>query len=142
MKKKFISFMLVLGLLTSFASATYSQTVRASDYLLGYGVSIEAVGDGLMEVFYEVDGKGMMSRIGALAIYIDQKVNGTWISYDTLLSAKNPDFLVNDDLGHAGVTYFEGTPGVEYRVTLEAFAMGYDGGSDTGTVTSQVAVCR
>lgn len=142
MKRKIVSFILALGMLTSFSSATYSQTARASDYLLGYGVSIEAVGDGLMEVFYEVDGKGMMSQIGALTIYIEQKIDGAWVSYDTLLAARNPDFLVDDDLGHAGLTYFDGTPGVEYRVTLEAFAMGYDGGSDTGTVTSNGEVCR
>ena len=142
MKKKLISLILVLAILTSFASATYIQPRRASDYLLGYGVSIQAVGDGLMEVFYEVDGKGMMSRIGILAIYIDQKVGNEWRSYDTLLALQNPDFLVNDDLGHAGVTYFEGTPGYEYRVTIEAFAMGYDGGSDTGTITSQGDVCE
>ena len=73
MKKKFASLLLAIVMLTSFASATYIQPRRASDYLLGYGVSVGAVGDGLMEVFYDVDGKGMMSRIGALAIYIEEK---------------------------------------------------------------------
>ena len=142
MKKRLISLALVLMMLTSFASAAVNQVDRASDYLMSYAVSIDAIGDDTIEIYYEVDGKGWMDKIGIQAIYIEEYVNSSWQPYDTLLGSQNPDFYSYDALGHSGFAYFEGTPGVDYRVTLQVYTKGYDGGSDTGTVTSWGETCR
>ena len=61
MKRKFLSISLILVILVSMTSALAAPR-RASDYLAGYGISIEAQGNGLMEVFYDVDGTGWMTR--------------------------------------------------------------------------------
>ena len=43
--------------------------------------------------------------------------------------------------GHSGFAYFDGTPGVKYRVTLKAYASN-SSGSDTGYGTSQSVTCQ
>lgn len=140
--KKFFALLVTLVTIVSCASASYAQTTRASAYLIGYGISVEAQGNGRMEILYEIDGKGRMEKIGADALYIDYYVDGEWQSYETLLGIKNPDFYSYDALGHSDYAYFDGEPGVKYRVTLKAYAKGYDGGSDTGYVTSYEETCR
>ena len=141
MKHKFFAFCLAVGLLTTSVGAVGYQVTRASDYLIGYGVSLTAQGDGLMEIYYEVDGKGIMEKVGAQAFYIDEYVNGEWESYDTLYGGEHQEYYDYDALGHTGFAYFTGEPGVDYRVTLKAYARGYDGGFDTGLVTSQTETC-
>lgn len=139
MKKKLFVFLLVVALVTSI-SGTALATTKASDFLAGYGISIEAQGDGLMEIFYNVDGTSRMTKIGAQALYVDCYKNGYWQPYTTLLEIDNPDFYGYDIFGHAGFAYFTGEPGVKYRVTLKAYAKNADG-YDTGLATSQSATC-
>lgn len=141
MKKRMLAFVMTICMLMPFAKAVDITPYRASDYLVGYGVALTAVGDGEMRITYDVDGKGPMKQIGVEALYIDYYDNGAWWPYDTLLGIKNPDFYAYDALGHFGYAYFNGKPGVKYRVTLKAYAQGYDGGFDTGNVTSYEKEC-
>lgn len=128
-------------MLTTSASAMVRQVTRASDYLVGYGISVEAQGDGIIEIHFEVDGKGPMEQIGAQAFYIEAYIDNDWETYDTLYGVQHPEYYAYDTLGHSGFAYFTGEPGVDYRVTLHAYARGYDGGSDTGLITSQKVTC-
>ena len=109
MKKRMLAFVMTICMLMPFAKAVDITPYRASDYLVGYGVALTAVGDGEMRITYDVDGKGPMKQIGVEALYIDY--------------------------------YDNGKPGVKYRVTLKAYAQGYDGGFDTGNVTSYEKEC-
>lgn len=141
MKKRIIAFIMTVCMLMPFAKAVDIIPYRASDYLVGYGVTLDAIGNGEMRVTYSVDGKGTMEQIGVDAIYIDYYNNGTWKPYDTLLGVKNPDFYAYDALGHFGYAYFDGEPGTKYRVTVKVYARGYDGGFDNGYVTSLEEKC-
>ena len=129
-------------MLISAANANVAQSMRASDYLVGYGVALEAMGGSEMRIYFDVDGKGRMEKIGADALYIEYYDGNGWHTYDTLLGVQNPDFYAYDALGHYDYAYFDGEPGVKYRVTLKAYAKGYDGGSDTGYVTSYEEICK
>lgn len=140
MKRKFLSISLILVILVSMTSALAAPR-RASDYLAGYGISIEAQGNGLMEVFYDVDGTGWMTKIGAQALFVEYKDGNTWRPYETILGIEHPEFYAYNALGHSGYAYFTGKPGVEYRVTLQAYA-GDSTGSDTGTITSFSETCE
>lgn len=144
MRKKLISLFMALVLVTAAAGSAHAVEAapnRASDYLVGYGISLRALGDGEMEIFFTITGKGMMDKIGAQALYIEYEENGDWFPYDTLFGAQNPDFYGYNTVGYASGAYFQGEPGVTYRVELLAYA-GRDGGSDTGTVTSPEAECK
>ena len=141
MKKRVISFIFALIMIASVSGAAFATANRASDYLSNYTISLEALGDGEMEIFYDVNGTGRMSKIGAQALYIDEYKNGSWSPYLTLLAVDNSDFYGYNTAGHAGFAYFDGTPGLKYRVTLKAYALN-SSGSDTGTGTSISVTCQ
>lgn len=82
-----------------------------------------------------------MERVGAQALYIYYYNGSDWIPYETQLAAEHPDFYSYNAFGHIGFAYFDGEPGVDYCVTLQAYARGSDGGSDTGLVTSNSVTC-
>lgn len=114
---------------------------RASAYLDGYSVGIEARGNGTIAVMMNVDGTGVMDKIGVREVEIDYKENGTWKYYDSLYAAEHPEFYDYDSRDFMGTTYFQGTPGVLYRVTLTVYA-GNSTGHDTGYITSYAVTCK
>lgn len=120
--------------------ATTYNSIRASYYLDGYSVGLCADGNGQMAVAMTVDGVGVMDKIGVRELYIEQKINGVWEFYDSLDAAEHPEFYDYDSRDYIATTYFTGTPGVSYRVTLTAYAK-KGTGSDTGYVTSPTVVC-
>lgn len=104
-------------------------------------VGIEARGNGTIAVTMTVDGKGKMEKIGVIEVEIEQKVNGNWRYYDSQYGAEHPEFYDYNTWDYVGTTYFQGTPGVSYRVTLTVYARNSKG-SDTGYITSYTVVCR
>lgn len=118
-----------------------ANVLRASYYLDGYSVGLGAKGSGLMAVAMTVDGVGVMDKIGVREIYIEQKIDGVWKFYDSLDGAEHPEFYDYNSRDYIGTTYFTGTPGVTYRVTLTAYAK-KGTGSDTGYITSPTVVCK
>lgn len=154
MKKRIISFAMSVALLfslstTAFANdnledvdtATIFAVARASQYLDGYSVGIEARGNGTIAVAMNVDGVGVMEKIGVREVEIDHKVNGVWRYYDSLYASEHPEFYNYNSRDYVGTTYFQGTPGVSYRVTLTVYARNSNG-SDTGYITSYTVVCQ
>ena len=142
MKKRIVAMLVVLALIVPTMGAAAPQKRRASDYLSSYAISLAAIGDGKMEIYYNVDGTSWMEKVGAQAFYIYAYENGAWVPYEEQFGMMNPDFYSYDTLGHIGFTYFDGEVGTEYYVTLQAYAKGYDGGSDTGLVDSNSAICQ
>ena len=132
--------MLAFVLVVSVSGAALAVT-RASDYLSVYVISLDAIGNGEMEIYYDVNGTGRMTKIGAQALYVDEYVNGDWVPYLTLTAAENDGFYGYNTAWHSGFAYFDGTPGVKYRVTLKAYASN-SSGSDTGYGTSQSVTCQ
>ena len=114
---------------------------RASQYLDGYSVGIEARGNGKIAVAMTVDGTGIMEKIGVAEVEIEYKTNGVWRYYDSLFAAEHPEFYEYNSRDFVGTTYFQGTPGVSYRVTLTVYARNSKG-SDTGYITSYTIVCK
>lgn len=141
MKRLFSVMLVVCILVLPTTGEAYAQEDRASEYLSIYGLSIEAQGDGCIEIYYHVDGKGRMERVGAQALYIYYYDGEDWMPYETQFAVEHPDFYSYNAFGHIGFAYFDGEPGVDYCVTLQAYARGTDGGSDTGLVTSNVVTC-
>ena len=131
--------------ITAFAvdriGAPIAHAMRSSSYLDSYSVGIEARGNGTIAVTMTVDGKGKMEKIGVIEVEIEQKVNGIWRYYDSQYGAEHPEFYDYNTWDYVGTTYFQGTPGVSYRVTLTVYARNSKG-SDTGYITSYTVVCR
>lgn len=126
------------------ASAAYGpgeDEPQASLYLSSYGVDLIAVGNGQMVVEMDVIGTGTMSKIGVYSLLIEQKVNGTWSEYATVFGIYHSDFYAYNTISYLGEYYFNGTAGVQYRVTMTAYARNSTG-SDTGQVTSAAVTCH
>lgn len=150
MRRKIISIFVLLAMLLSMnipvfaadgSTPSPAYEPRSSAYLDRYSVGIEARGNGIIAVTMTVDGKGEMEKIGVLEVEIEQKVNGNWRYYDSLYSSEHPEFIDYNSWDYVGTTYFEGTPGVSYRVTLTVYARNSQG-YDTGYITSYTVVCE
>lgn len=153
MKKRIISIIMVVLSLSVFSNAfainhieTENNTIsvivpKSSSYLSTYRVSLVADSNQRMAINISVNGTSTMDKIGVSAIRIDQKVNGTWSTYDTLYAIDNPNFYQYNTANYVDTVSFYGTQGTEYRVTITAYA-GKSGRYDSGTVTSYTAICK
>ncbi len=144
MKKRIILLAFaVLMLVGTTVSAVHAENPvpRASYYLDEYFIALEANDDETMCVSVLVEGVGTQDKIGISYIDIEEKVGNRWSYVDTLEAADNSYFYEYDSDVYMDDVYFEGTPGVEYRVTVCVYA-GKNGGSDTRTITSEPCVCR
>ena len=117
------------------------SVTRASKYLDGYSVGIEARGNGKIAVAMSVDGVGVMDKIGVREIEIQKQVNGSWSYYDSMYASEHPEFYDYNSRDYVGTAYFQGTPGVTYRVILTVYAKNSKG-SDTGYITSYSVLCK
>ena len=150
MKKQFLIFALATALLFGASGPAYAvendaveayAIARASQYLDGYSVGIEARGNGKIAVAMTVDGTGIMEKIGVREVEIEYKANGVWHYYESQFASEHPEFYEYNSRDFVGTTYFQGTPGVSYRVTLTVYARNSKG-SDTGYITSYTVVCQ
>lgn len=148
MKKHIISIFIVISVLVGCASAScvYIPETEinpmASLYLDSYSVTLQPLGDGEMYIDMTVEGTTLMTKIGVVEMYIEEKTpTGTWHEFDTLYGLDNPDFYMYNCIGYLGEYSFEGTVGNEYRVTLLVFAQNANG-YDSGEITSVIAPCR
>lgn len=147
MKKKIISWLALIALLFSTTTTalatdgTLKSVTRASEYLDGYSVGIEARNNREIAVIMTVDGKGIMEKIGVSEIYIEKKVNGVWKEYETQYAVEHPEFYAFNSQNYIGNAYFYGIPGTNYRVTLTVYARNSKG-SDIGYITSYSVICQ
>lgn len=145
MKKYILSFLLVFSLLgnlsCSFAVEPNEVEPHASLYLDGYAIGVNAKGNGRMSVTFVVYGTGTMDCLGAKEILVEEWDGVEWIETGTYEVDKNPGFYATNAAEHTASVYFYGLPGAQYRATLTAYAE-KDGGSDTGTVTSNPTTCK
>lgn len=145
MKKRILSLLLVLTLVGSSACAVAAESEdpapHASLYLDAYSVSITPKGNSKMSVTFIVYGTGNMDCLGAQKIEIEEWDGSDWAPTGTLSAESNSGFYAYNASEHAASTSFYGTPGIQYRATLTAYAE-LDGGSDTGTFTCTPKTCR
>lgn len=145
MKKRIFCFLLVFALLgnltCSFAAEPEELQPYASDYLDTYGIGVTAKGGGRMSVTFLVYGTDTMDKIGAQKIVVEEWDGESWANFAEYTASKNSNFLLTQAAEHTASVTFYGTPGLQYRATLYAYAE-LDGVFDMGTVTSYVETCR
>ena len=147
MKKSIICMILVLALALPFMPTAAAIEVSGPDlpnssyYLSEYAVDLVALGNGEMSVGMEVVGTGTMSKIGVSILRIEQKINGSWVPFDTIYGITQTDFYFYNTYCYTGEYIFTGTAGVQYRATITAYAKN-SSGYDTGNVTSLAVTCH
>ena len=141
MKRRLFSLFLMLIMMFSVgmtASAVYRPEIGMPTI---NGTRSSAYLDGQIAVAMTVEARSKMEKLGVHEVEIEQKVNGNWRYYDSQYGAEHPEFYDYNTWDYVGTTYFQGTPGVSYRVTLTVYARNSKG-SDTGYITSYTVVCR
>lgn len=139
LEKKAILRIIALSLvLTLFFPATVSATndnsvmPLASYYLDAYNTYICDVGNGRIQIWYEVMGTGYMDEIGTLSIRLyESSDNGTtWKWVKTFLHEDYSSMLAYDDYYHCSYVSYQGSSSKTYKAYVCIWA-GKNGSGDT-----------
>ena len=131
---KLTALCLVLVLLipvTAFATDENSVIPRASYYLDAYNTYICDVGNGRIQIWYEVAGTGDMDEIGVLSIELYEVNNDgslTWVK--TFLHENHSSMLAYDDYYHYSYVSYQGSSSKTYKAYVCIWA-GKNGSGDT-----------
>lgn len=108
---------------------------RASLYLSSYNAYVHPAGNGLVQVYFNVEGTGYMSELGALSIEVyecatNSSNDNDWTWKDTFTNITNPEILSYNDDYHSGHVDYYGAPGKYYKAYVCVWA-GDNGDGDT-----------
>lgn len=114
-------------------SAANADTItpRASYYLSSYNTYICDMGNGRMEIWFDVTGTGVMDEIGVLSIRLYESSDNTnWTRVKTYSHENYSSMLAHDDWSHISYVSYQGTAGKYYKAYVCIWA-GKNGAGDT-----------
>ena len=125
------------------AQAAMPETVApmASDYLMSYTAYICAIGNGDLEIWFEVTGTGRWADIGALNIYLYESTDNSnfyWVK--TFQFMDYEEMLEHNTYFHMDYVPYEGVPGRYYKAYVQIWAGPEDGG-DSRYIWTPVERC-
>ncbi len=107
----------------SYAAVPDTVEPLASDYLISYTTYIGSVGDGKVQVWFRVTGKGFLSDIGALTIRLYESTdNENWYWVDTFRHDTYSNMLSHNDSHHMSYVEYEGVSGRYYKAYVTIWA--------------------
>lgn len=137
LKRRYFRICAVLLVLCSiFTSSALATEVRASEQIRSYEMNVVQNGGGQLEIYFMIDGKNIMKRIGARSIAVYEPSGTVWskvVSYNQ----DDAGMSVSNDFHHSNSILFNGTIGVQYQVVITVFAQD-SSGSDSRTQTFYV----
>lgn len=130
--------LVALVLILSFAIPCFAQEVAASDaqpyasnYLTAYNTYICDVGNGNIQIWYEVLGKSIMDEIGVLSIILyEVNSDGSLTRVKTFLHENYSSMLITDDNYHCSYVSYQGSSSKTYKAYVCIWA-GKNGSGDT-----------
>ena len=132
---RLLAMIMVLAMLIPVgASAAAPEAIqpRASYYLDSYNAYVYLPGGSQVQVWFDVEGTGMMDEIGVLSIELYESTdrsNWTWVK--TFKHTSTSGMLAYGDYSHSGhVTYNSGVAGRYYKAYVCVWA-GKNGSGDT-----------
>ena len=125
------------------AQAAMPETAApmASAYLWDYTAYICAMGDGNLEIWWEVTGTRRWADIGVLTIYLYESTDNSnfyWVK--TFAFTDYPHMLLHDDYFSMDCVSYEGVPGRYYKAYVQVWAGPEDGG-DQRYIWTPVELC-
>ena len=129
---KLIAIALVISLCAPIgAQAAMPETVQplASAYLTDYTAYICAMGDGDLEIWWEVTGTDYWADIGVVTIYLYESTdNSNFYWVDTFHFTDYPNMLWHNNFFSMDHVEYEGVPGRYYKAYVQIWAGPEDGG--------------
>ena len=129
---KLIAIVLVVSLCAPIGvQAAMPETVApmASDYLIDYTAYICAMGNGDLEIWWEVTGTRTLADVGVLSVSLYESTDGTnfyWV--DSFRFTDYPNMLWHDTYICVDHVDYEGAPGRYYKAYVHVWAGPEDGG--------------
>ena len=135
-KSRFLVKLIAIALVASLcapigAQAAMPETVQpmASAYLATYTAYICAMGDGDLEIWWEVTGTGTWADIGVLRVYLYESTdNSSFYWVDTFKFTDYPNMLWHNNFFSMDHVDYEGIPGRYYKAYVQIWAGPEDGG--------------
>ena len=141
---KLIAITLVISLCAPVgAQAAMPETVQplASAYLWDYTAYICAMGNGDLEIWWEVTGTDYWADIGVLTVYLYESTgNSTYYWVKTFAFTDYPHMLRHNTYISVDHVEYEGVPGRYYKAYVQIWAGPEDGG-DTRYIWTPVERC-
>ena len=135
-KSHFLAKLIALALVISLcapigAQAAMPETVQpmASAYLADYTAYICAMGDGDLEIWWEVCGTGTWADVGVLSIYLYESTDNTnWEWVKTFQFTTYENMLAHNTYFCMSHVDYDGVPGRYYKAYVHIWAGPEDGG--------------
>jgi hypothetical protein len=101
----------------------------ASAYLMDYTAYICAMGNGDLEIWWEVTGTGTWADIGVLIVYLYESMdNSNFYWVETFRFTDHPNMLWHDNRFCVDHVDYDGVPGRYYKAYVQVWAGPEDGG--------------
>lgn len=141
MKRKLVSIIAVLLVISICATPVASASVQASLYLTSYGAYIYPSGNGNMGIYFNVVATGTMDEIGSLSMRLQQRPSGssTWTTVKTYSYTDYTNMLGYDNISYGSSVSYSGVSGYSYRAYVTVWA-GLAGGGDSRDILTAAVV--
>lgn len=141
---KLLTIILVVSLCAPIgAQAAVPETVQpmASAYLMDYRAYICAMGDGDLEIWWEVTGTRTWADVGVLLVSVYESIdNSSFSRVSSFNFTDYPNMLWHDTYICVDHVDYEGVPGRYYKAYVQIWAGPEDGG-DTRYIWTPVERC-
>ena len=128
---KVIAIMLAMALMMPIGATATEQeaaTPRASYYLSAYTAYVCAMGNGRLEIWFEVTGSGTQEYLGVTSIFLYESTdNANWYRVDTFSHADYDQMLLTNEWEVIDYVEYQGVAGRYYKAYV-----GIWGGPDPG----------
>ena len=114
---------------------------RASAYLMAYTAYICAMGNGDLEIWFDITGTDYWADIGVLSVLVYESTdNVNWHWVKTFLHDTTEGMLAHNTFCHMGHVDYKGVPGRYYKAYVCIWAGPEDGG-DARYMWTEVERC-
>lgn len=138
LRKRIIAIFLLIALVCQMPCMALELETRASDQISSYTTIVDALGDGEIEIYFDIRATEYMDALGAEEIVVYRLSGSKWVEVG-YFDRDDAGMSVENKSRHNDSVYFYGTEGVEYKVVIELFAedsRGYDSRTRTHYVTA------
>lgn len=123
------------------AAAPETVLPMASAYLASYTSYICAMGNGELQIWFEITGTGTQEYIGVLSILLYESTdNENWYWVKTFLHQNNETMLAQNYFCHVNYVSYQGVPGRYYKAYVTIWG-GPDDCGDSRYIWTPVELC-
>lgn len=121
---KAICLVLVLSMVLSVPVMAEEEIAPyASAYFVGYGAYLFRTSATSFQIWFEVDAKGTMDKLGVSSIVLERSISGgDWETIKIFRPSSFPDMMCTNTGSHTDYVSYAGVSGCDYRAYVTFYA--------------------